>query len=190
MRKHLVLAVAAAAAMLVVLGPGLAGADTATPPAGSTVDVVHIEEVKGSLKFVAPETVHEGDQLEVVNDTNPQKVGPHTFSLVTKGSIPKTAKARQLCFTSNHICKAIADWHGVKGEGAPTINPAEAGAEGWDTMGSLTKKGDSWFTGHKPHASIVQEVTADASSTPKTIYFMCAIHPWMHGRITVLPAGS
>ena len=53
-------------------------------------------------------------------------------------------------------------------------------------MGSVNKKGDSWFTGFKPHASFSQQVTA----TPQTIYFMCAIHPWMHGKITVLPAGS
>jgi hypothetical protein len=170
--------------MLVVVGPGLAGADT-TPATGVTA-VVHIEEVKGALKFVAPATVHQGDQLEIVNETNAKKVGPHTFSLVTLGSVPKTAKQRQLCFTPKHICKAIAAWHGVKGEGAPTINPATAGAEGWDTMGSVTKKGDSWFTGNKPKASFSQQVTA----TPQTLYFICAIHPWMHGQTAVLPAGA
>jgi len=31
----------------------------------------------------------------------------------------------------------------------------------------------------------VQQVTAAAGTT---IHFMCAIHPWMHGQITVLPA--
>ena len=188
MRKHLVLLVAAAAALFVVAGPGLAGADTATPPAGATVDVVHIEEVKGSLKFVAPESVHAGDQLEVVNDTDPHKVGPHTFSLVTKGSIPKTPSARKSCFTPKHICMSIAKWHGFDPKTEKiTINPAKAGAEGWSTLGSTSKKGDSWFSGEKPDGHISQEVSATA---PSTIYFMCAIHPWMHGQITVLPAGS
>lgn len=169
-----------------VLVPGLAGADTTTPVAGSTVDTVLIKDGKGGLRFIAPKTVDQGDQLEVRNTTNPKQVGPHTFSLVTKGSIPKTAKARQLCFTKGHICKAIAAWQGFK-KGKITINPAEAGAEGWDTMGSLTAKGDSWFTGEKPGTSIVQQVTAAAGTT---ITFMCAIHPWMHGSIAVLPAGS
>jgi hypothetical protein len=173
-----------AAVVFAVLGPGIAGADTAPPPTGATA-VIQIEEEHGTLKFVAPATVTQGAALEVVNDTNPKKVGPHTFSLVTAGSVPKTAKQRQLCFTPKHICKAIAAWHGVKGEGPPTKNPATAGAEGWSTMGSLSKKGDSWFTGEKPDASISQVVSA----TPQTIYFMCAIHPWMHGKITVLPAG-
>jgi hypothetical protein len=182
--------VAVAASMVVgaaVLVPGLAGADTTTPPAGAKVDTVFIKDGKAGLRFVAPATVDQGDQLQVLNTTNPKQVGPHTFSLVTKSLIPKTKKARQLCFTKGHICKSIAAWHGVKGNGPPTINPVEVGAEGWDTMGSLTAKGDSWFTGPKPSASIVQQVTAAAGTT---ITFMCAIHPWMHGSITVLPAGS
>ena len=63
------------------------------------------------------------------------------------------------------------------------LNPVEVGLEGWDTLGSLTKKGDSWFTGEKPKTSIVQQVSAAAGTT---IYFMCAIHPWMHGSIEVV----
>jgi hypothetical protein len=173
-----------AASVLVVSGPGFAGAETTG--SGAAGAVVHIEEVKGALKFVAPASVKVGEQIEIVNETNPKRVGPHTFSLVTKGSIPATAKARQLCFTPNHICKAIANWHGVKGEGAPTKNPATAGPEGWSTMGSIHKKGDSWFTGNKPKTSFTQTVTAE----PTTLYFMCAVHPWMHGKITVLPAGA
>lgn len=184
------LAVAVAVTAVAAFGPGFAaGADrtapTATPPISSTAATVFIKAVKGGLRFVAPKTVTAGEELQVVNTTNPKEVGPHTFSLVTESSIPKTPKARQLCFTKGHICKAIARWQGVKGNGPPAINPATAGAEGWDTEGSLTTKGDSWFTGTKPHASIVQQVTAAAGTT---IHFMCAIHPWMHGSITVLPA--
>jgi hypothetical protein len=149
-----------------------------------TATTVFISAQGGRLHFIAPKTIESGEDLTVVNQTNPKQVGPHTFALVTKGSIPKTKKARQLCFTPHHICKAIASWHGVKGNGPPTENPATAGAEGWDTLGSLTKKGDSWFTGEKPGASIDQKVTAAAGTT---IYFMCAIHPWMHGQIEVLP---
>jgi hypothetical protein len=183
------LVAAAAAAMLVVLGPGLASAGTATPSAATT-DVVHIEEVKGALKFVAPESVHQGDQLEIVNETDPKKVGPHTFSLVTKGSLPKTPSARKNCFTPKHICLSVSKWHGFNPKTEKiTINPAEAGPEGWSTLGSTTKKGDSWFTGEKKGTSFAQEVSADPATTG-TIYFMCAIHPWMQGSVKVLPAGS
>jgi hypothetical protein len=170
----IVLAVGAIASLVLV--PTAAAAEL------GPANTVYIKAGKGGLHFEAPKTIANGAELEVVNKTNPKQVGPHTFSLVTKGSIPKTPKQRQLCFTPHHICKAIADWHGVKGEGPPSKNPAEAGEEGWDTLGSLTKKGDSWFTGTKPKASIVQKVTAAAGTT---IYFMCAIHPWMHGSIKV-----
>jgi hypothetical protein len=185
----------AAPLAIAALGPALAtgayGAES--PTAGSTAsaaNTVFIKDGKGGLRFVAPKTIVAGEDLEVLNQTNPKQVGPHTFSLVTKGSIPKTPKARQICFTPKHICKAIAAWHGVKGNGPVKVNPATAGVEGWDTLGSVTEKGDSWFTGNKPGTSIVQQVTADTSAGPTTIYFMCAIHSFMHGKITVLPPGS
>lgn len=162
-----------------LLAPGLAGA--AITPTGVT-DTIHIELTKGKLKFVAPQTVTQGDELEIVNDTNPRQVGPHTFSLVTKGSQPKTASARQNCFTPKHICLSIAKWHGFDPKTEEiTINPAKAGPAGWSTMGSNSKKGDSWFT-EKKGESFTQQVTAEAG----TITFMCAVHPWMQGKFQVV----
>jgi hypothetical protein len=184
------LAAATALAALCVTGSALAASYPESPPtATASVPTVFIKESGRKLFFEAPKTVVDGEELAVVNTTNPHKVGPHTFSLVTKGSLPQTAKARQLCFTPHHICKAIAQWHGVKGNGPVKVNPAEAGPEGWSTLGSLTKKGDSWFTGEKPGSSFEQKVDVDTSAGASRIYFMCAIHPWMHGTINVLPGG-
>ena len=140
---------------------------------------------KGALGFVAPATVHQGDELNIVNETDPKKVGPHTFSLVTKGSLPKTPKARKNCFTPKHICLSIAQWHGFNPKTEKiTINPAKAGPPGWSTMGSTSKKGDSWFTGEKK-GHLVQP--AGDRRAGHAIYFICAIHPWMQGKIKVLP---
>jgi hypothetical protein len=175
------IALAAGLVACVAVIPALATGATGEATSANTV---YIQEGKGGLRFVGPKTILAGEELNIVNQTNPHKVGPHTFSLVTKGSIPKTPKARQVCFTPKHICMAIAKWHGVKGNGPVKVNPAEAGLPGWDTMGSVTKKGDSWFTGEKPGTSFAQPVSATAGTT---IYFMCAIHPWMHGSIEVLP---
>lgn len=173
-------AVAVGITASLVLAPALASGADAVDPAHTVVITT-----KGGLRFEAPKTIIAGEDLEVLNETNPKQVGPHTFSLVTKGSIPKTPKARQTCFTPKHICMAIAHWHGTNGNGPVTKNPAKAGAAGWDTLGSVTKTGDSWFTGEKKSGtSIVQPVTAAAGTT---IYFMCAIHPFMHGSIEVLP---
>ncbi|HEU4392671.1 MAG TPA: hypothetical protein VFR04_03430 [Solirubrobacterales bacterium] len=188
MRKHLVAVAATAALVLAAFGPGLAGADVA--PTGTT-ETIYIKEVKGALKFVAPTSVHQGDELTVLNETDPHKVGPHTFSLVTKGSLPKTPGARKSCFTPKHICMSIAKWHGFNPKTERiTVNPVKAGPEGWSTLGDNAKKGDSWFTGEsKKGTSITQQVTADPATTP-TIYFLCAVHPWMQGQATVLPASA
>jgi hypothetical protein len=182
-------AAATVVAALCISASAIAAPQAPTATASGTAPTVFIKQSGKKLFFEAPKTIADGEELAVVNTTNPKEVGPHTFSLVTKGSIPTTAKGRQLCFTPHHICKAIADWHGVKGNGPVKVNPAEAGPEGWSTLGSLSKEGDSWFTGNKPDASIVQKVDFDTTAGPTRIYFMCAIHPWMHGTINVLPGG-
>jgi hypothetical protein len=180
--RVLALAVSAAA-ITVVGGSSLAGAAETSVATGKT-DVINIELTKGKLKFVGPETVTVGDQLEIVNKTNPHQVGPHTFSLVTQGSVPTPAKQRKNCFTPKHICLAIAKWHGFNPKTEKiTINPANACPEGWSTECNATgKKGDSWFSGETKGGHISQEVTAEPGTT---LYYMCAVHPWMHGQVKV-----
>ena len=178
------------AAIVAIGAAGPVWANVGDSASGSaTANTILIKGGHKSLKFVAPKTIVAGEDLTITNTTNAKKVGPHTVSLVTESELPQTKKERKLCFTPKHICKAIADWHGVKGNGPPTKNPAEAGQKGWDTEGSLTKKGDSWFTGQKPNATFTAPVSVDTSKGPVTIHFMCAIHPWMHGSIEVLPGG-
>lgn len=182
------LPVALVVAMLVAAVAVPAYAGGASGEASATANTVLMKLVKGKLLFDAPKTIVAGEDLKVLNKTNPRQVGPHTFSLVTQGSLPKTPKARQLCFTPKHICMSIAKWHGVKGNGPVKVNPVETGVAGWDTLGNLNKEGDSWFTGNKPKTSITQPVSVDTSAGPSRIYFLCAIHPEMQGSINVLPA--
>lgn len=180
---------AVSARTVIMAGLAALAALCAFAPAASagTDPTVFMKGGKGGLRFEAPKTIANGEKLAVVNLTNPRKFGPHTFSLVTKGSLPKTPKARQLCFTPKHICRAIANWHGVKGNGPVKVNPV-IGSNGWSTSGSVNKVGDSWFTGEKPGTSIVEPVAFDTSAGPRRIYFLCAIHPWMQGTTNVLPA--
>lgn len=174
-------------ALLALGAPATSAAEPVPPPTGKTV-TIRIAEVGGKLKFVAPPTVAEGDELEIVNTTDPLKVGPFTFSLLRPGYLPKTRRAQADCFTPGHICWAIAEWQGVHGEGVPTVNPSEAGLPGWDTPGTTTSPGDSWFTGSKPGTHFAQEVTAKA---PRRLWFMDAIHPWVRGTIRVVaPTGT
>jgi hypothetical protein len=192
--KILVLAASALVA-LTVSATAFAGGGAYGPPSQPTAEeaaagTVVIKADKKGLRFVAPKTIVNGEELKVISKTDPRKFGPHTFSLVTQGSQPKTPKARQLCFTPKHICKEIADWHGVKGNGPVKVNPVEAGGDGWDTLGSLTKEGDSWFSGEKAAGtSLSQPVNFDTSGGPTRIYFICAVHSFMQGSINVLPGG-
>jgi hypothetical protein len=176
-----VFALALIAAALIV--PNLATAETPAAIPGEAKTVIEIKMEGKKMGFFGPGTVHEGEELEIINRTMPSMVGPHTFSLVTKGSLPKTPKQRKTCFTPGKICMGIAHWYGLKGEENPKNPLVEVGKPGWDTMGTPTKKGDSYFFGKKG-ASIDQKVTAKAGTT---LYFMCAVHAFMQGSIKVLP---
>jgi hypothetical protein len=185
--RTLILALPVLALLVVFAGTGAAGAETV---ATGKTDTIYIKAEGHNLKFVAPKTVTQGDMLKIVNTTDPKQVGPHTFALVNPGSVPKTKSARKNCFTPKHICLAIAKWQGFEPKQEKiTINPAKAGQPGWDTAGNATgKKGDSWFT-EKKGETFEQIVSADASAGPKTLHFMCAVHPWMHGQVEVVAPG-
>src|ERR1700754_581289 len=161
-----------------------ASAETVPAPVEPTGKTVRIEvrEVAGKLRFVGPATVTAGDELVIVNRTDPQRLGPVTFSLVRRGYLPKTKHAQAVCFPPGRICWSIAEWQGVHGEGTPTINPAEAGEPGWDTMGANGVAGDSWFSGTEAGGRFGQEVTAKPGTR---LWFMDAIHPWLRGTIKV-----
>ncbi len=173
-----------AALVVALLASGSAGA--AETPASPTEKAVIDMVLKGKkMSFEGPETVYQGQQLEIFNDTNPRQVGPHTFSLVEKGTLPKTKAAEKSCFTPGHICMSIAKWHGFNPKTEKiTVNPVKAGPEGWSTAGNNKgKKGDSWFTGEtKKGTHFSEEVTAKAGTT---LYFICAVHPWMQGSVKV-----
>ena len=188
-RRGIVLASMAALLAAALLTSQLA-ASSAAPRKRATTETVAIRGKPAenghhaTLYFDAPKTVHKGDILRIVNKTIPHKVGPHTFAMVQQSDIPTTGTEFRNCFSPHHICLSIAHWLGSNGRSPVTQDPAKAGKPGWDTEGSLTKKGDVWFTRNKPDTSFSQIVSAKPGTT---ITFMCAVHPFMHGKIKVLP---
>ena len=184
--KRVVVTVAATALLAAAVSPPLSTASTAQ--ASSKVPTIYIKGSSAkSLRFVGPKTIKEGEELRIVNDTNAHHVGPQTFSLVEESELPKTEKERKLCLSKGHICKAIESWQGIRRNGPAKVNPVEAGEEGWSTLGTSKTKGDSWFTGDKPHASFQQRVHAGATTGPFTLSFMSALDPALRGQITVEP---
>ena len=117
----------AIAAAFAAFGPALA-----TGSAGASASTANTVLIKGSkkspLKFVYPKTIVTGEELTIENKSIPKAIGPHTFSLVEESLRPETKPARKKCFTPKHICMAIADWHGVVGEGPVTEEPRQGRA--------------------------------------------------------------
>jgi hypothetical protein len=179
--KALVL-VALVAIGAVAAGGSAAAKGLAGGSGGETIEMTF--GPKGGLRFIEQDgdgEILRGDDLTIVNRTNPRQVGPHTFSLVEARQIPKDRSERRQCFRLQIICGAIAGWHEVRGNRV-TVNPVEAGGEGWDVQGNREDTGDSWFT-ERRNEDFTQPVNAAAN---KSIHFMCAIHPHMRGRLKVL----
>ncbi len=84
------------------------------------------------------------------------------------------------------ICLAIAEWQHFNPKTEKVgLNLVKAGPAGWSTSGDAKgTTGDSWFTGETKAATHVTQVVSAKVGT--TLYFMCAIHPWMQGSIKVV----
>jgi len=91
----------------------------------------------------------------------------HSISLVERAQLPTGFDCE--------ICGEIFAAHGAGGPGGGPANPVvDVGAPGYD------QPGDSTFVA--PHATVRFAVSAAAGTT---LHFICAIHPWMQGRIKV-----
>ncbi len=124
--------------------------------------------------------VKSGGTLKIVNDAASE--GPHTLSVVKKSQLPRTAAQVQNC----KICGKIAQEFGVSNPNDPNAQPQFQYVEngvGTNTPANVDRPGDSGLTGPgKKGESITLKVTAKKGST---LYFLCAIHPWMQAKIVV-----
>jgi plastocyanin len=104
---------------------------------------------------------------------------PHTLTIVKKGDVPKTGAQVENC----KPCERYATPHLKHPKAPPDQNnpivhwTLNKGQPGLDTVGdsiAIQQPG--------PHKSITAQVTAPAGTT---LYFLCAVHPWMQGKIVV-----
>lgn len=165
--------VLAGAMLFAVAGPAPAEAGTQT---------IKMKQSKRDLWFEGPPAVRSGANLRIVNRTNPNRVGPHTFSLVQGRLLPRTRNQFQRCFTPGRICFGIAEAHELDFETEEVNRPlVEVGRDGWDRSFTSERDGDSWYTGTRDEA-ITQQVSAGSG---RTLRFICAVHPFMQGKIEV-----
>jgi plastocyanin len=108
-----------------------------------------------------------------------KQMDPHTLTIVPKARLPKTPPQIDQCA----VCRQYATPHlknpkAPPGPGNPIVHfVLDKGSPGFDTVG------DSLAIEPSPgHKSITVQVSAPAGTT---LYFVCAVHPWMQGKIVV-----
>jgi hypothetical protein len=170
---------------LIASGTGAALAAKQGPaPTHATVNAVQKVQfkinrfVKDALRWQKDTyQVKSGGTLHIVNKAHD---GPHTFSIVARKDLPRTVKQINEC----SICQKIGQEFGItdpNSEAPPPHNYTEDGVA-QDTPANFDKPGDSVFVGPNPGDSADAKITAKKG---KTLYFMCAIHPWMQAKVIV-----
>lgn len=171
----------ATAAGVAVFATGGASADensAARAPEQATIKMV----LDGKdVFFTGAGKVEHGGSLKIVNTTDPEEIGPHTFTLVKERLIPDTKQEMKECERGElEVCNDVMAAHKVNFEtfevGRPSVDARE---DGWDK--SFGNKGDSWYTGQQGEKH-KRNVSAEAG---KTLHYFCVIHPFMHGQIKV-----
>lgn len=104
---------------------------------------------------------------------------PHTLTIVKKSDLPTTGAQVENCAA----CQRYATPH-LKNPKAPpdqnnpivhwTLNKGKPGLDVPGDSVAIQEPG--------PHKSVTVEVSAPAGTT---LYFLCAVHPWMQGKIVV-----
>jgi hypothetical protein len=118
--------------------------------------------------------VRHGGTLHVVANVE----GPHTFTVVRKKVLPRTAKQAFNCKACNKLIAA----HGAdpNSNAPPKFLFLENGV-GQDTPPNVNRPGDSAVVGI-PGRSVDLHVTAKNGTV---LHFMCLIHPWMQAKVVV-----
>jgi hypothetical protein len=173
--------VVAGALVVAMIGGGVATA--ATPARGGKKPTrIRMESSKKDLYFRGPATIKRGTDLQIVNHTNPKKVGPHTFSIVKRKFVPSSKKQIRHCFDRG-ICASIAAAHEFDEKtGKVNRRTVEVGSTGWDKGFTDKHFGDSWYTEAKKNRQ-TRKVTAKPGTK---LFYICAVHPFMQGKITVV----
>jgi plastocyanin len=174
------LLVGAAAALIVAVMAGPASAATA-PAATVEVrggDILQPGQfIKNNFRFVPRNiTVNSGDVVRWV-DRDRDADDPHTVTIARKSDLPQTIAQLEACYEPGALCAETIEAHDPGSDFAPPFNfRVNRGGPGLDT------RGDSLLFAGPFDQAIRGRVTAPAG---RTLYYLCVIHPWMQGSITV-----
>jgi plastocyanin len=176
--------VAAGAASVLVFNVTGSASAQAESERGST-STITIEQDGNELFFSGPDQINQGENLRIVNMTDPQQVGPHTFSLTKQSLIPSNGNEAKSCgrLEKESVCDNIAKAHEVNlNTGRVGRKFVDSGKEGWNLLfREQGKKGDSWYTEEEGD----EKTEVVSAREGKTLSYFCVIHPEMQDEITV-----
>jgi plastocyanin len=181
-RRRLVLALAlagaGAAALLGTSALAAPHASGATIKADDGSKVVINKYIQDGMHF-SPGTITVKSGSTVTFKYGSKQQDPHTLTIVPASGLPKTVQQVNNCKACGVALGHLKNPKSPQTAGSPS-NPIvhfrlNKGAPGFDTAGdsvAITPK----------HTSITFQVTAKPGTT---LNFVCAIHPWMQGKIKV-----
>jgi hypothetical protein len=184
--------VGASIALAAVSVAGVAGMASAAPASkqgvAATVKTFTFKGDRKTLRLEGPAKIPEGATLKIKSKTDPEEVGPHTFTLARASEFPRTKTQLRKCghFRTPFCAAVVLDWHQVDfSTDPPTINKRvrDVNEQGWDTPGDRDTIGDSVLLVQQG-----QGYSAPVSSEPRTLHYICIIHPNLKGKFEVTPA--
>jgi plastocyanin len=166
------------------------GSASAQGEAERGTPTISMEQDGNQLYFDGPKFVSKGQDLRIVNNTDPQQVGPHTFSLTKQELIPSNGNEAKACgkLEKESVCDNIAKAHELDFEtGKVGRKFVDSGREGWNLLfRSKGKTGDTWYT----HEQGEQKTKVVSARNGKTLSYFCVIHPQMQGSVQVTIPGK
>jgi plastocyanin len=175
LRKLLIGAVAALT--LAVMAAPAAAAPAATVETRGGDILQPGQFIKNNFRFVPRNiAVNSGDVVRWV-DRDRDADDPHTVTIGRRSDLPQNIAQLEACFAPGGFCIETIEAHDPGLDEQPPFNiRVNRGGPGLDA------RGDSLLFGG-PFAQAIQgRITAPAGTT---LFYLCAIHPWMQGRIAV-----
>jgi plastocyanin len=169
------IAVIAALVPALVAGPALAQATkTVEVRGGDTLNPGQF--IKNDFRFQPKNiSVTSGSVVRWVD--NDESDAPHTVTIADQADLPQTIEQGDACFEPGGLCIETIAAHDPGLDELPPFNfVVNTGGPGLDA------RGDSLLFAGPFAPSVEAQVTAPAGST---LYYLCALHPWMQGRINV-----
>jgi len=178
MRKLLITVVTAVLLTTIAAGPGIADSGTTVRTLGRGF-IFKPNQLAGAAFGFAPQAVivKSGEPITFVDRDQDNDEG-HTVTIVNKADLPTSFAEADACFAATAPCGQALAAHDPNGDQQPPFKlVVNKGKPGLDTPGDSLL-----FGGGLANQSISARVTAVRGTT---LYYLCALHPWMQGKIVV-----